>query len=53
VVGDPERARRELTVLADAFGVDELIVVTVCHDPGARLRSYELLAEAFDLPGVG
>ena len=47
VVGGPDRVRAELTALAAAFEVDELLVVTVCHDPVARLRSYELLAEAF------
>jgi hypothetical protein len=30
--------------------VDELIIVTIVHDPLARERSYELLAEAFALP---
>ena len=49
VVGGPERVRAELRALAAGYGVDELIVVTVCHDPGARLRSYELLAETFAL----
>lgn len=49
VVGGPERVHAELTALAESYGVDELVVVTVCHDPAARIRSYELLAEAFDL----
>jgi hypothetical protein len=31
------------------FQADELIVVTITHDFKARLRSYELLAEAFQL----
>jgi luciferase family oxidoreductase group 1 len=53
VVGEPERVAAGLTSLADSFGVDELMVVTVCHDPDARLRSYELLAEAFTLGGGG
>jgi alkanesulfonate monooxygenase SsuD/methylene tetrahydromethanopterin reductase-like flavin-dependent oxidoreductase (luciferase family) len=53
VVGGPARARAELSALAGAYGVDELVVVTVCHDPGARLRSYELLAGAFGLTGGG
>ena len=35
--------------LAHTFAVDEIVVLTVCHDPSARLRSYELLAEAFGL----
>jgi hypothetical protein len=34
------------------FQADELIVVTITHDFKARLRSYELLAEAFELPGA-
>jgi luciferase family oxidoreductase group 1 len=49
VAGDVERVRRRLTDLAAEFGVDELVVVTVCHDPKARLHSYELLAQAFGL----
>lgn len=53
VVGGPQRARDRLTELAGAFGVEELLVVTICHDPAARLRSYELLAEAFGLEGTG
>jgi luciferase family oxidoreductase group 1 len=47
VVGGPARVHAELTALADSYGVEELMVVTVCHDPKARVRSYELLAEAF------
>ncbi len=47
IVGDPSRVRGTLEELAGAFGVDELVVLTVCHDPADRLRSYRLLAEAF------
>ena len=46
VVGDPVRVRDGLTTLAGSYGVDELMLVTVCHDAGARRRSYELVAEA-------
>ena len=53
VVGGPERVRAALSTLAADYGVDELIVLTVCHAPAARLRSYELLAEAFALVGAG
>jgi luciferase family oxidoreductase group 1 len=49
VVGAPDRVRDHLLGLARDHEVDELVVLTVCHDPGARLRSYELLAEAFGL----
>ncbi len=46
VVGDPERVAGRLVALAAGFGVTELVVVTVCHDPAARVRSYELVVEA-------
>jgi alkanesulfonate monooxygenase SsuD/methylene tetrahydromethanopterin reductase-like flavin-dependent oxidoreductase (luciferase family) len=39
---------RLLGMVAD-YQADELIVVTITHDFKARLRSYELLAEAFEL----
>jgi luciferase family oxidoreductase group 1 len=49
IVGDPDRVAASLSALAAEFGVDELVLLTICHDQKARLRSYELLAEAFDL----
>ncbi len=49
IVGAPDRVRALLLNLAEAYGVEELVVRTVVHDPKARLRSYELLAEAFGL----
>lgn len=51
VVGGPGRVTDGLCRLATDFDVDELVVLTVCHDPQARLRSYQLLAEAFELTG--
>jgi luciferase family oxidoreductase group 1 len=47
VVGSPGRVRDGLEALAESYGVDELMLITVCHDPAARRRSYELVAEAF------
>ncbi|HWI04229.1 MAG TPA: LLM class flavin-dependent oxidoreductase [Acidimicrobiales bacterium] len=46
VVGSPSRVADGLLALAETYGVDELMLVTVCHDAGARRRSYELVAEA-------
>jgi len=51
VAGTPEVVREQLEVMARAYGVDELVVVTITHDFKARVRSYELLAEAFGLSG--
>ncbi len=49
VVGTPEQVRERLLGLVAQYEADELVVVTITHDFKARLRSYELLAEAFDL----
>ncbi len=49
VAGTPEVVRERLGALARAYGVDELVVVTITHDFKARVRSYELLAETFGL----
>jgi luciferase family oxidoreductase group 1 len=53
VVGAPDRVHALLLNIADAYGVDELVVRTVSHDPKVRRRSYELLAEAFGLSSEG
>lgn len=47
VFGSPDTVRERLTAMAGALGIDELMIVTIVHDHGARLRSYELLADAF------
>jgi luciferase family oxidoreductase group 1 len=49
VVGDPDQVKERLVALASEYGVDELVVVSICHDAAARRHSYELLAEAFAL----
>ena len=49
--GNPDRVRDGLLALAAEYDADELIVVTVTHDYADRLRSYELLANAFGLDG--
>ena len=53
VVGAPEKVHADLTSLAERYGVEELVVLTVCHDPAAQVRSYQLLAEAFRLGEAG
>ncbi|MFF8029396.1 MsnO8 family LLM class oxidoreductase [Streptomyces sp. NPDC007896] len=49
VAGTPHQVKAALIGLARAHRVDEIIVNTLTHDPLDRLRSYELLAEAFQL----
>jgi luciferase family oxidoreductase group 1 len=51
VVGSPETVRAGIEAAAEEYGAEEVIVVTITHDHGARRRSYELIAEAFVLAG--
>lgn len=45
--GDPQTVKARITAMATEYEVDEVMVVTITHDFAARVRSYELLAEAF------
>lgn len=47
-VGSIKTVRAALRDFIANTGVDELFVVTAMYDHGARLRSYELLAEIFE-----
>lgn len=49
IVGTPDDVKTRLTALALAHGAEELVVVTITYDFASRLRSYELLADAFKL----
>ncbi len=49
VVGAPATVRTQLERMAQALQIDEIMAVTITHDHAVRLRSYALLAEAFDL----
>ncbi|MBI1180695.1 MAG: MsnO8 family LLM class oxidoreductase [Alphaproteobacteria bacterium] len=50
IVGAPEQVREQLAAFADSYGVNELVILTICHNFQARLRSYELLSQIFELP---
>jgi luciferase family oxidoreductase group 1 len=50
VVGAPEQVRQELERIAKDLQVDEIMIIAVLHDYQARLRSYQLIADAFNLP---
>lgn len=45
VVGTAKQVKDKLLALSEEFQIDELMLVTITHDPQARRRSYELLAE--------
>jgi hypothetical protein len=42
-----------IIALVTSTKADEVMITTMVFDHAARKRSYELLAEAFALPGAG
>ena len=49
IIGTPEQVTERMLALQEQFQSDELVVLTVAGSYRARLRSYELLADAFQL----
>jgi luciferase family oxidoreductase group 1 len=52
IVGTPERVRGRIQDIATRSEADEVMIATHAYDPAARIRSYELVAQAFDLPEI-
>ncbi|HEU4452720.1 MAG TPA: LLM class flavin-dependent oxidoreductase [Longimicrobium sp.] len=50
-VGGPETVRRQIEQVAAESGADEVMITSNIHSHAERMRSYELLAEAFGLSG--
>lgn len=44
-IGSPDTVRAKIQKVLDATGADELMAASQIHDHGARLRSYEILAQ--------
>ncbi|HET6856740.1 MAG TPA: LLM class flavin-dependent oxidoreductase [Streptomyces sp.] len=49
--GTPDEVRTGLDDLTKRTGADELMITANAHGGAARLRSYELIADAYGLPG--
>ena len=49
VTGAPSTVRDIYEELLSRSGADELMLMCSTHDPADRIRSYELIAEAFGL----
>ncbi len=47
VVGTPDQVRQGLEDIANAYGSEELLLVSICYEHSKRLKSYRLIAEAF------
>ena len=51
IVGDADTVSAKLWNMATAYDVNELVVLTWTYEQADRRRSYELLADAFNLTG--
>ncbi|WP_214103018.1 LLM class flavin-dependent oxidoreductase [Acrocarpospora catenulata] len=49
VYGDPDQVRTGLDELRKRTGADELMITTTVHGVDTRLRSYELIARAYEM----
>jgi luciferase family oxidoreductase group 1 len=49
IIGSPATVRKGLESLAEAYQADEVMIVTITYDHGARRRSYELISREFDV----
>jgi|SRR5579883_594552 luciferase family oxidoreductase group 1 len=51
IIGSPATVRKGIEHLAALYGADEVMILTNTFEHEARRRSYELIAEAFELDG--
>jgi luciferase family oxidoreductase group 1 len=53
VVGTPAQVKEQLLRMGSDFNVGEILINSPIHDEKARIRSYELIADAFGSPVFG
>ena len=53
IFGDPLSVRARIEEVAEHTAANEIMVTTNVHDPAERLRSYERLAEVFEVAVPG
>jgi luciferase family oxidoreductase group 1 len=51
IIGTPDQVKEQLESLAREFDVDEIVISTLTEQAEDQLRSFELLAELFQLKG--
>jgi luciferase family oxidoreductase group 1 len=49
LIGTPTQVNAKLRALATGLSLEELVVCTWTHDPAVQMRSFELLAQAFNM----
>lgn len=49
IIGNPTEVKEKLESLSVSYQTDELMIITITHDYEARKKSYELIAQEFQL----
>lgn len=49
VIGSPQQVKEQLQSMAEDYQVEEILINSPIHDEAARIRSYELIADAFGM----
>jgi len=49
VDGDPQQVKEKIEALAEVYQLTDFSIVTICYSFADRVRSYELVAEAFGI----
>lgn len=52
ITGTPAQVRAKMLAMGEEYGVDDFVILTITHDHADRVKSYELLADAFGLQRV-
>ncbi len=53
IFGTPDKVKSEIQAMANRYETNEFIILSNCYEFSARMRSYELIAEAFELAPRG
>lgn len=51
IIGNPEEVMEKLHQLADEYNANEMMIVTITHEPETKFTSYELIANAMQKNG--
>ena len=49
IIGTKEQVRDQILEMSEAYGTEEFMLVTITHDFEDKLKSYRLIADAFDM----
>ena len=52
IVGDPKVTKNKIYKLVKENKIDEIAILTWCHNENSRVKSYELFANEFELSSM-